>query len=114
MANFLLKNTISIRRPRLPSGVGSRPYSGLDPTNEDVIATGLPARVQMDRQGTAPDARLPGDAAGQSIWKIIFQGQRGLVRTHDILVDELGNRYQVIASAWGRLVTTCRCQILQS
>ena len=112
--SFLLKNTISIRRPRPMVGVGFQGYSALDPANEDVIAANLPARVQMDRQGTAPDARLPGDAAGQSIWKIIFKGKRDLTRTHDIIVDELGNRYQVIASAWGRLVTTCRCQILQS
>ncbi len=112
--SFLLKNTISIRRPKPMDGVGLQPYSGLDPANEEIIAANMPARVQMDRQGTAPDARLPGDAAGQSIWKILFKGPRGLAQTHDILVDELGNRYQVIAAVWGQFVTTCRCQILQS
>ena len=56
----------------------------------------------------------PADAAGQSIWKIIFKAARGLAQTGDIITDDLGNRYQVISAEWGQLETTCRAQILET
>lgn len=114
MTNFLFPRTISIRRPRPVAGIGLQDYSGLDPDNEDVIRANIPAHIQVDRQGTRPDAGLPGDAAGQSLWKIIFKGPNGLAQTHDVIEDEMGHRYQVIAADWGPLVTTLRCQIQQS
>ena len=79
-----------------------------------MIVPSLAAHIQADRQGTAPVAKLASDAAGESIWKIIFNLAKGGVQTSDIITDDLGNRYQVIAADWGPLVTTCRCQILQA
>lgn len=96
------------------TGIGRQEYSGLDPDNEDVVRENVPAHIQVDRQGSRPDARLPGDAAGQAIWRIIFKADKGLARTHDVIEDEMGHRYQVIAADWGPLVTTCRCQVLES
>jgi hypothetical protein len=114
MSNFLYPSTISISRPNANNAVGSQPYGGSLITDETVIATGIAAHIQADRQGTRPETGLPADAAGQSIWKIIFMGTKGLVRERDIITDDQGKRYQVIAADWGPLVTTCRCQILQT
>ena len=111
---FLYPRLVTLSRPVADPGVGARPYGGLSPANETTLAAGVPAHVQADRQGTAPETRLPGDAAGDSIWKVIVKVALGLVRTDDIVTDDLGNRYQVISAAWGPLVTTLRCQILQT
>ena len=112
--SFLEPFVISLRRPNPMTGVGVQPYSGLDPDDETVIAANIPAHIQADRQGTRPDAGLPADAAGQGIWLIMFRRAKGFARTHDVIVDDLGNRYQVISAKWGPLITTCRCQILQN
>ncbi len=114
MVNFLFPSLISISRPNPDITVGAQPYGGVLSTNETILATGIAAHIEADRQGQAPTAKLPSDAAGQSIWKIIFKGAPGLTQTDDILTDDLNNRYQVIAADWGPLVTTCRCQILQT
>ena len=112
--SFLYPRTISISRPNANDRVGTQPYGGLQPGNETTIATGIKAHIQSDRQGKRPDTGLPADAAGQSIWKIIFKAALGLVRTDDVITDDLGNRYQVISADWGPMVTTCRSQILQN
>jgi hypothetical protein len=111
--SFLYPNTISISRQNQPAGVGAQPYSGVTQANETVIAEGIDAHIQADRQGTRPDAGLPADAAGQSIWKIIFRGAKGVVTECDVITDEQGKRYHVISADWGPLVTTCRCQLLE-
>jgi hypothetical protein len=112
--SFLYPNIISVSRPNQDNAVGAQPYSGILPANESAIITGLAAHIEADRQGTVPTAKLPGDAAGQSIWKIIFIGGRGLVQERDFITDEVGKRYQVISADWGPLSTTCRCQIMET
>lgn len=112
--SFLYPRLISIARPGVDDSVGEQGYSGLSPDNETPVAAGIPAHIQADRQGTAPAARLPSDAAGQSTWKIIFKAANGLARNRDVITDDQGLRYQVIAAYWGPLVTTCRCEILEN
>jgi hypothetical protein len=114
MGSFLYPRTISITRPNQNTAIGAQPYSGVLESNETIIKSGVPAHIQSDRQGTRPDAGLPADAAGQSIWKIIFKVPLGMVLERDIITDDLGKRYQVISADWGPLVTTCRCQLLQT
>jgi hypothetical protein len=112
--NFLYPRVINIKRLNQNTAVGAQSYSGINKTNETVIATGIAAHIQADRQGTSPTAKLPGDAAGESTWKIIFKAALGLVQARDFIVDDLGNTYQVISPDWGPLVTTCRCQIMET
>lgn len=112
--SFLYPRTITISRMAPDPTLGSQGYSGMTPDKETIVAQGIPARIQADRQGTPPQAKLPADAAGESIWKIIFKGARDLARTGDIITDDLGERYQIISAYWGPLVTTCRSQILQN
>ena len=112
--SFLFPNIISISRPNQDSVVGAQPYSGILPSNETVIASGIAAHIEADRQGTQPTAKLPGDAAGESIWKIIFSAARGFVQERDFISDEVGKKYQVISADWGPLSTSCRCQIMET
>ena len=114
MGRFLFPRIISITRPSPDSGIGAQGYGGVRESTETSLFANIPAHIEADRQGTAPDAKLPADAAGQSIWKIIFKLPLGSVQTGDIITSEIGDRYQVIASDWGPLVTTCRCQIQQT
>ena len=112
--SFLYPSTIQITRPNANNSVGSQPYGGVLASDETVVAANIAAHVQADRQGPRPGAGLPADAAGQSVWKVIFTGAKGVVIERDVITDEQGKRYQVIAADWGPLVTTCRCQILQN
>lgn len=84
------------------------------PDNETEIASGLAAHIQVDKGSLAPQAKLAADAAYQTFWKIIFKAPRGLARRGDVITDDIGNRYQVVSSDWGSMVTTCRAQILET
>jgi hypothetical protein len=112
--SFLYPRTISISRPNSRPVVGQQPYGGVTKADETEIAPNVPARIQVDRQGTLPGAKLPGDAAGQSIWLILFILPLGTVKDRDLITDELGNRYQIISYEWGPLLTTARCQIMET
>jgi hypothetical protein len=112
--SFLYPRCISISRPNLDTGIGAQPYGGVLQSNETRIACGIAAHIEAERQGTSPVARLPADAAGESIWRIMFRASRSLVQSRDIITDELGNRYQVISASWQPLGYTCRVQILQT
>jgi hypothetical protein len=112
--SFLQPRTIRITRPKPDLAVGEQPYSGLLPTNETHVLGRTPATIQMDRQGPKPGAGLPGDAIRESLWKIIFKARLGVVQTHDIITDDLGNRYQVIAPDWNPLSITCTAELLET
>ena len=112
--SFLYPRVISISRQIVDETLGAQPYSGLRANNETVIASGIAAHIQIDKGSLAPTPKLPGDAAYESFFKIIFKAARGLVKTGDIITDDLGERYQVNSADWGPMVTTCRSQILQA
>ena len=114
MGSFLYPRLVQITRPNQDATLGAQPYSGLRADNETVIASGIAAHIQVDKGSLAPAAKLASDVAYETFWKIIFKVARGLVKTGDIITDELGNRYQVNSSDWGPLVTSCRAQILQA
>jgi len=114
VSGFFFPRVIAITRPATGGGVGPQGYGGVRQSTETTVASNLKARIELDRQGTSPDAKLPADVAGQAIWKIIFKLPLGTVRIGDIITSEIGDRYQVIAPDWGTMVTTCRCQILKT
>ena len=90
-------------------------YGGVTPDQFATIPATLRAHIAAERQGTSPEAKLPGDAAGQSIWSISFPRMKlGVVRSRDVIVDELGQRYEVISADWSPLCTVCRSQILEN
>ena len=113
--SFLYPRRVILSRQNRNTTPGAQPYSGVTRANETVLGGGIPAHIQADRQGTSPTAALAADAAGQSIWKIIMKKLAlGAVTERDIITDDLGKRYQVISADWGPLVTSCRCQLMET
>jgi hypothetical protein len=112
--SFLNPRTITINRPNVDPAVGTQPYGGLLPTNETQVLPATAAHIQVDRQGPKSPAGLPGDTVRESLWKIIFKAALGAVEPRDVIIDDLGNRYQVIAAYWGPLSTTCTAELLET
>lgn len=103
--SFMYPRTVSVSRPPAQAGVGFQaPYAGEDPAGETVIASGLPASIQVRREGQKGPTGLPGDGTKPTWYVFIKRGAlealgltAAAIQNLDILTDELGNRYQVIA-----------------
>lgn len=103
--SFLYPRTVSISRQPAAAGGGVQPYSGMQPAQEAVVATGLPASIQLDRDRGRTEANLPSDGM-KSLWKIFIPlraAALGVIQAHDIVTDDLGIRYQVLGPYWNSL-----------
>lgn len=103
-------------RPAAPTGVGTLPYGGLQTANETPIASGLPASIQMNKIRGRPEAGLPGDG-DKSTWRIFIPASAaalGLILVRDVITDDLGQRYQVVAPYWASLGHTLTCERLEA
>lgn len=104
--SFLYPRTIAIKRPGGQSGVGFQPgHAGSDDAGETSVATDLPASIQARREGQRTPVGLPSDATG-TMWTVFIpkaSAELGLIQQHDIVVDDLGERYQVVAPYWDSL-----------
>jgi hypothetical protein len=101
--NDVAPRTISIRRSTefAPSDLGAQPPQGLTETSETILASGLTASIQRETRGTAEAAHLPGDIATRIQWRIIVPGVAfGTIEARDVIQDELGDRFQVLANYW--------------
>jgi hypothetical protein len=98
--SFLYPRTISISRQPTQTGGGIQPYSGMNPTIEEVIFSDLPASIQLAKERGKPESGLPADA-GKTLWKVMMPLSAGVpagsVLRGDIVTDEAGQRYQVWA-----------------
>ncbi len=104
--SFLYPRTISITRPAAQVGVGAIGYGGQAAATETSVASGLPATIQLKKEGKAPDAHLPGDISKRTLWRIMIPLQSaalGLIKDRDIVTDDLGLRYQVMAPYFSSL-----------
>ena len=112
----LYPRTISILRPTEDFNQyrdGLQPNrSGLAQDKERLIASAIPASIQIERQGRPPIAQLPGDAEGRGSWRIFFNQPNGTVKQNDIIEDDLCVRYQVIMPYWDSLGYACLCETL--
>jgi hypothetical protein len=114
--SFMYPRVVSIRRQNsaATATVGAIKFGGDQPADEAVIATGIPASIQYDRMGNAPNANLPSDSK-RSTWKIIIplaSCAKGTVHKNDIVVDDEGLRYQVIAPYWNSLGFSLRAELM--
>ena len=103
--SFLYPRTIAVHRPVSANagGFGATTYNANLPAAETVIATGLKASIQMDRQGKANTADLPADTYAQSTYKVFIPASAaplGLIKVRDIIVDDLGTRYSCYSPYW--------------
>ncbi|WP_315792240.1 MULTISPECIES: hypothetical protein [unclassified Bradyrhizobium] len=115
--SMLYPRLIAVHRARTVAGandaVGNVGYSGMgqssDPANpigEDVLFTKIPANIQAEQTGRKKDSALPSDPVFAPTWAIYVPKRKlklGDVRDRDIIVDDLGYRYQVGQDYWNLL-----------
>lgn len=115
--SFLYPRVIAITRPIADLGVGQVEYGGELPINEESVATQIPASIQLDKQGGKPSADLPADMAHRTFWKILIPLgfiAFGTIKVRDIITDDLGLRYAVVANYWNSLGYGLRCELLEN
>jgi hypothetical protein len=101
VASFIWNRVISVRRPQSSPVAGDGGYSGLQATNETVIASGIPASIQSASRGGTSEGigRVPSDA-GRSLWRIhipVWAQPTAPINVRDVVIDDLGRRFQVAA-----------------
>lgn len=99
--SFIYPRTISISRQPVATGGGVQPYGGMNPSEEVVLFSGLPASIQQKSTGGRPDANLPADAANRSMWRVFMPLSANVivdaVLRGDIVTDDTGQRYLISA-----------------
>jgi hypothetical protein len=97
------------------TGGGLKPYGGDTRANEEVIASGLPASIQAKRERSRPDGGLPSEAYSRAGWNVFIRtASLGEITERDVIVDDLGKRYQVIAAYWNSLGYKITADLLQA
>lgn len=79
--------------------------------------SGLPASVQFSRRAGQPDPGLPADvvsASGFNIFIPLAWSVLGQIDENDIVTDDLGKRYQVVAAYWNILGYNLSCTLLKA
>jgi hypothetical protein len=115
--SFLYPRTVTIRRPNPPAtaAIGALAYQGVTAANETVILTGLPASIQH-ASGKGQHGYLPSDASHKADWYVYIPAAAaplGAIAERDIVVDDLGKRYQVAAAYWNSLGHRLFVELLQ-
>jgi hypothetical protein len=107
--SFLYPRTVSISRPHAnpTTDVGDQGYNAeRGAADETVLATDLPASIQLDRQGQRNGEGLPTDARYQAIYKVFIPKSAaalGSIKSADVVTDDQGVRYQVFSPYWDSL-----------
>ena len=114
--SFFYEYTIDLYRQSTAAPAGAGAYSG-DPSGLGLIASGLEGSVQNYRVGKSTPANLPGDA-GAPDYNIVMPFTSvptlGMIMERDVLVDNLGRRFQVFSTEWTFLGFSARCLLLEN
>jgi hypothetical protein len=109
---LICTDQIKIERPAINTAAGLQSYS--KPAPFTLIASGLPANINMKKEvGTLP-ANLPGDVSRRTYWLASFVAADGSVKDGDIITDGEGYRYSVTAANWQSIYYQCLCERLES
>lgn len=112
--SFLYPRTVSVRRPNPQTGTGAIGYGGETAANETQLLAGLPASIQHRSGKGKQGGSLPADAPSRADWYIFIRAPNlGDITENDIVVDDLGKRYQVIAGYWNSLGYRVSAELLQ-
>jgi len=117
MTDFVYPRTISIRRPNPLPSIGITAYAGVTEANESMVATNLPASIQQSRDTGRPLGGTPSDAPQRAQWRVFIPAgsvANGKIQTRDVVVDDLGNRYQVVDPYWNSLGYRLTVELLQA
>lgn len=117
MGNFIYPRIVAVRRPGAQAQGGVQTTYAADRTStETVIATGLPASIQFRREGTRGVVGLPGDGA-RPTWDVLIPpgaANPGQIMDRDIVIDDLGRRFQVLGDYSDSLGFKLRVERLES
>ncbi|HEX7854448.1 MAG TPA: hypothetical protein VF503_12205 [Sphingobium sp.] len=113
--SFLYPRTIAVRRPAAQAGIGAVGYGGHIAAEETPVANGVRASIQARREGTNNPVGLPGDGKTPThyVYIPLRAAARGLINDLDIVVDDLGQRYQVLVNYWDSLGYRLSVQTLE-
>lgn len=114
--SFIYPRTVTVLRSNAQTGVGALAYGGVTPAAETVELYKFKASIQFKQERTQQPAGLPADPNGALTGWAIFvpRAKRGQINDNDILVDDLGERYQVVANYWNSLGYRLTCNRLKS
>ena len=114
--SFLYPRTISVFHPAAQSGEGALPYGGQTEASDAAVAAGLRCSIQERREGQKNDVGLPGDGT-KPTWYIFVPKSAcalGVIHERFILVDDIGDRYRVVAAYWDSLGYRVTAEKLQA
>lgn len=114
--SFLYPRTINIHRPAVADGTGALPYQGETAVAESTTLLSLPASIQHRSGKGSGNTGLPADAPKKADWYIFIPAHAaclGSVTENDIVIDDLGKRYQIIAAYWNSLGYRIAAELLQ-
>jgi hypothetical protein len=119
---FLFPHTIRVTRPEaptavVPTAVGKQPYQGVRADTEAPTLFEVPASIQYSATGRAKGADLPSDTPSLTVWRIMTPRgllERNAITERDVVIDELGRRFQVNAAYWTSLGYSMRATLLQA
>jgi hypothetical protein len=103
--SLLYPRLCTVKRPGVPAvpAVGQVPFSGVTPQNERLIVANVLCSIIYNRSGGGDPAGLPTDSP-LSQWKISIPVAGpialGLILTNDIVIDDTGLRYKIVAPNW--------------
>lgn len=116
MPSFIYPRTVSITRPGSQGGAGLQTgYLADQKASETPVVSGLDASIQLRREGTANPTGLPGDGKSP-LWDVLIplgQLAAGVVQDRDLVYDDLGRKFQVVADYWDSLGANFRVQRLE-
>lgn len=103
--SFLYPRVATFHRPGAQTGIGAQSYGGQAVCAETVVATGVRCSIQERREGQNSPVGLPGDGTKPTWYVFIPRAglANGTIRDRDILIDDFGGRYQVLAAYWDSL-----------
>lgn len=105
--SFMYPRVVAITRPNSDLAPGYTPnYSGVLPSEETAVASGLPASIQLKKERGKPNANLPADQYAKTLWTVFIPAGHaalGLIQDNDIVTDDLGVRYSVLGPYWNSL-----------
>lgn len=114
--SFLYPRTVALSRTTSQAGQGKLGYGGKTQAGETEIRAGVPASIQLRREGQRNSTGLPADGARPS-WDIFTPRsafQPGDVVDRDILTDDLGRRFQVLGDYIDSLGGKLRAERLEA
>lgn len=116
--SFLYPRTITVKRPAQTCGVGVIDgYVAQAPADETIVATEIPASIQAKAAGYRNPAGLPSDSRALTTWRVLTPHgllADGLVQNRDVIVDDLGRRFQVVAAYTAPLGACFLCEQMES